>query len=321
MEPRAAVNHGEVGVNLEQIRAFLAVMEHGSVSLASKALGLSRATIRRWVDDLEGSAGTPLMIRTPLGTTPTAAGALLAARGQQMLHEADALMSALREVGHDPTGTIRLVLPVGLPPTGVAFALARLRKHFPELAISLRISSGGLAELLEEADVVFTMGSDPIEPGPWVVKELLAIPERLFAHRSYLTRHGTPTSPEQLRRHPLMVWQGPDGHDPRRLPLRYGGSALIEPALVTPNRDLLFQAMLDGHGLALMPDMHLSYPGVDPRDVVQVMPELVGRHCVYRAVVPRILAGLPKVHAVLAELTFVAMLLIVDFPDAAPREH
>ena len=103
-------------MELEQIRAFLAVIEHGSVSRSSRALGLSRATVRRWLEELEASAGTALMIRTPFGIVPTVAGELLASKGRQLLHETEALVAALREVGHAPTGTVRIALPVGLPP-------------------------------------------------------------------------------------------------------------------------------------------------------------------------------------------------------------
>ena len=78
-------------MDLEELRAFLAVADTGSFLTAAKSLRLSRATLRRRIDQLEARAGVLLVDRTRAGATLTEAGSVLATRGRQMVQEASAL--------------------------------------------------------------------------------------------------------------------------------------------------------------------------------------------------------------------------------------
>ena len=107
-------------MDLEELRAFLAVAETGSFLTAAKSLRLSRATLRRRIDQLEARAGVLLVDRTRMGAALTEAGSVLAARGRLMVQEASALLESVREAGAEPSGTLRVQLPVGLPPVASA---------------------------------------------------------------------------------------------------------------------------------------------------------------------------------------------------------
>ena len=77
---------------------------------------MSRATLRRRIDQLEARAGVHLVDRTRLGAPLTEAGKVLAARGRLMVNEASALLASVREAGSEPAGELRVLLPIGLPP-------------------------------------------------------------------------------------------------------------------------------------------------------------------------------------------------------------
>ena len=49
----------------ERHRAFLAVMNEGSLSGAARALGVAQPTVRRRIADLEASLSVVLFTRTP----------------------------------------------------------------------------------------------------------------------------------------------------------------------------------------------------------------------------------------------------------------
>lgn len=51
--------------------AFLAVMQTGSLSGASRTLGVAQPTVRRQIEALEGALGVGLFTRAPNGLTPT----------------------------------------------------------------------------------------------------------------------------------------------------------------------------------------------------------------------------------------------------------
>ncbi len=93
-------------MDLEELRAFLAVIETGSFLGAERSLNMPRATVRRRVDALEARAGVPLLNKSREGIVATEAGAVLVTRGRLMIQEATALVASIREIGQEPSGVL-----------------------------------------------------------------------------------------------------------------------------------------------------------------------------------------------------------------------
>lgn len=123
-------------MDLEELQAFLHVVKHGSFHAAAEATGMPRTTLRRRVESLQARSGVPLLESNRQGVVLTEAGRALAGRGQAMVEEASALVSSIREIGREPSGLLRLVLPVGLPPHHMAPIFASIRSMYPRLRLS-----------------------------------------------------------------------------------------------------------------------------------------------------------------------------------------
>jgi DNA-binding transcriptional LysR family regulator len=282
-------------MDLEELRAFLSVAETGSLFAAANALTVSRTTLRRRVESLEARAGAPLFDRTRKGIVLTAAGEVLAQRGRQVMQEAEALIASVRDVGTAPAGLLRLVLPVGMPPHFMVLWFSSLRRRFPLLRIHARFVDDPVGRLLEGVDIAIHFGPRP--RGPWVSREIKRVREWLVATADYLERHGTPGAIEDLGAHPLYCWEGP-GDEPRTLPRMGGGHLDVDPVLVATDIHMVRQCALNGLGIAFVPDALLPDPGA-PSPLVPVLPELIGRERALRMTVPRVLADMPKIRAVL----------------------
>ena len=116
---------------LETIPAFHAVMTHGSLSAAARALRLAQPTVRRQIEALEAELGAALFTRAANGLTPTALAQQLLPMAQSVLDEARALTRAASSQAHALEGTVRLtcsrvVASHVLPPL-----LAQLRTSTP----------------------------------------------------------------------------------------------------------------------------------------------------------------------------------------------
>ncbi len=284
-------------MDIAELKAFIAVAETGSYFGAAKWLGLSRTTLRRQVASLEARAGVPLLEATRKGVVPTAAGQLLAHQGRTMMHEVSALLASIREVGQAPSGTLRIVLPVGLPPHAVVPLWASVRAAYPHLRVSTRTSDHPLDDPLADVDLVVHFGE--IAPGGrWLSHIVMHVEERLIASRSYLAARGTPTTIEELLEHDLLAWQAP-GCDPRTWTTRTGSTFLVEPVAVSTDIHMLRHCCISGFGIGLVPDAALPDPGVPPDALVQVMPGIVGRTRALRVSVPAALAEIPKVKMIL----------------------
>ncbi|MBF9032963.1 LysR family transcriptional regulator [Rhodobacterales bacterium HKCCE2091] len=174
------------------IRTFLAVVDHGSLSAAARALGLSQPTLGRHVRALEHTLGADLFRRVPNGLEPTEAGAALVASARAMAEAAARLSLAAEGGGAALKGTVRItasniVSHHLLPPI-----LARLRADAPEIQIELVPTDGSENLLFREADIALRMyRPDQLDI---VARRLRDLPLGFYAAKSYLDRAGRPAS-------------------------------------------------------------------------------------------------------------------------------
>lgn len=284
-------------MDLAELRAFITVVEKGSFLGAASALGVSRTTLRRHVASLEARAGVPLLETERHGVSPTEAGQVLVRQGRTMMEEASALLASIREVGQAPSGTMRVVLPVGLPPHLVTPIHAALRAAYPQLHYHVRLSNDPLSESLAEVDIAVHLGADPPR-GSWISYEVLRVRQHLIASKGYLAKRGAPKRIDDLRRHELMAWQAP-GEDARIWRTWKGLSFGVEPAIVATDIHYLRQCAIAGLGIAYVPDALVPDPGPLPDTLVPVMSEEVGQERPFRVSVPSALAEIPKVRMVI----------------------
>lgn len=284
-------------MDLTELRAFITVVEKGSFLGAASALGVSRTTLRRQVASLEARAGVPLLETERHGVSPTEAGELLVRQGRMMVQAASALLASIREVGLAPSGTMRAVLPVGLPPQLLSPILEGLRAGYPQLYYHVRESDDPLSEPLTDVDIAVHFGSDPPR-GSFLSYVLLRVRQQLIATERYLARHGTPKKVDDLRRHEIFAWQAP-GEDARVLRTSKGAAFTVQPAFISTNIHALRHCALEGLGIAYVPDALIPDPAHPTETVVSVLSDEVGQERPVRISVPTALAEIPKVRMVL----------------------
>ncbi len=285
-------------MDLEALRALIAVVDGGSLLVGADALGASRATVRRRLDELEATTGVALLHRGPRGVTPTAAGELMVRQGRVILAEADMLFDAVQGMSAEPRGTVRVCAPVGMPPRNMAMLIQGLRHRWPRLSVDLRFAERPLEGLLSGTELAITLERAAPE-GPFEHIELPSIRESLLGARAYLDRHPPITTPADVLAHPLHVWRNPE-HTTHSLPLADGSTLAIEPALTTTDIHLLRLLASSQAGLVFAPDPGINEPL--PTPLVPVLPDLITSHRPVRVVVPRSLVELPKIRVILDTL-------------------
>ncbi|HEX8703691.1 MAG TPA: LysR family transcriptional regulator [Myxococcaceae bacterium] len=287
-------------MDLEELRAFLDVVETGSYLAAADSRGVSRTTLRRRVEALEARAGVPLLKSTPQGIVLTEAGEVLSRRGRIMMQETSALLTSIREVGQAPSGLLRLVVPVGLPPQVFALLFGQLRTTYPLLRVHVRFSDDPLNEPLDKVDMAFHFGGN-LPRGPWLSYAIIRVHEGLLATKDYLRQRGVPRSVEELRDHELFAWEAP-GEDATNWPSLRGTPIPVQPALVATDIHIIRSCCLAGMGIALIPSLPLPDPGMPEELLVPVLPDEVGRERPFLVSVPEALAEIPKIKLVLGHL-------------------
>lgn len=185
-------------------RSFLAVAETGSLSAAARRLGLTQPTLGRHIEALETAIGQPLFLRAPQGMVPTPAAQALMPEAQTMAHAAASLERRAASSG-EFRGTVRIAASHVVGAEVLPRVLAPLLVQHPGLAIELDLSNDPADLGRHAADLAIRM----TRPGQssLIARKLADVRLGLFAHSSYLGRHGTPTEPADLTGHVLI---GPD---------------------------------------------------------------------------------------------------------------
>lgn len=284
-------------MDLDELRVLLAVAETGSVQAASERLQWTRTTVRRRIDSLEAQVGGPLLYRGATGAVLTEAGELVAIRARTILDEAAALVASAREVGESVSGTLRVLLPVGLPPHALLVLFEGLRAAHPRLRYQARFAEDPLSGALEDVDLVFHFGAR-LSAGPWITRVVVPMRETLLCSPAYVASAGLPRSPRDLVDRPLYVWRRP-GADPSLLPLANGDVVRVSPTLVTSDVHILHHLAAAGHGLVFVPHGPLPDPLLPEDALVTVLGDVVTRDCPMRMVVPEAMAWAPKVRRIL----------------------
>ena len=86
-----------VAFDLDDLRLFLDVVDHGSITRAAALAHLSLPAASARIRTLETDAGSPLLLRHRRGATPTPSGRLLAAHARDVLARHERLRAELAE--------------------------------------------------------------------------------------------------------------------------------------------------------------------------------------------------------------------------------
>ncbi|WP_394836298.1 LysR family transcriptional regulator [Pendulispora rubella] len=256
-------------MELEEVAAFLALVEAGSVFRAAKNMKISRATFRRRLEALEENIGQRLYERERDKIVLTRAGRLLEQEGPLLLGSARRLTDALKQTGTETvSGKLWIAMPIGLPDELLAAFAREIAERWPRLRVVSHFSADPLSELERDADMAITAGNRP--RAPWVSRSIAQFEEYAVAHRSYVERAGLPRSLEELRQHRLLSQQAPDV-DPARWPLRGGGTHRVQPSLTVNDLGNLLACVNAGIGIGLLPT------GNATSELRTVLPEIIGR--------------------------------------------
>jgi LysR family transcriptional regulator, low CO2-responsive transcriptional regulator len=127
-------------MEFDQLRTFLAVLEHGSFTRAAEVLGLSQSTVSAHVKALEGVVGARLLDRNRERVVPTAKGRMLRRYAGQLVALRQEALGRLTDeddarAGHVAIAASTIPGEYLLPP-----ALAELRRTHPRVSVTMTVS-------------------------------------------------------------------------------------------------------------------------------------------------------------------------------------
>jgi DNA-binding transcriptional LysR family regulator len=192
-------------VDWERQRAFLAVIDTGSLSAAARQLCAAQPTVRRRVEDLEAQLGVALFTRSPSGLTPTPLARELAQHARAMAIAAASLARAASAEADAASGAVRITASEVVGMEVLPSILADLREAHPGLVFELALTNRSEDLLRREADIAVRMVRPTQEA--LLAKRVGNITLGMHAHKRLLDAWGRPASLDEARRLPLIGYE------------------------------------------------------------------------------------------------------------------
>ncbi|MGE7094229.1 LysR family transcriptional regulator [Lysinibacillus sp. NPDC048646] len=124
-------------MELRDLKALMAVVEHGSFTKAASATFISQPTISKSIKKLEDTLHVELLNRSTRHVELTDAGNIVYKQGQKIMRSVHDLHSLLDDLLNIKTGSIKLGVP---PLIGTLFfpeIASKFHKHYPEVHLEL----------------------------------------------------------------------------------------------------------------------------------------------------------------------------------------
>ena len=122
-------------MELRQLRAFVKVVEVGSISRAALDLNVVQSALSQQITKLESELSTRLLQRSPQGVTPTEAGVAFFREAQLTLRHAEQAVRAAQE------SRLSGSVSVGMAPTTAAVLgmplMRALRERYPDVRLHM----------------------------------------------------------------------------------------------------------------------------------------------------------------------------------------
>ena len=141
----------------DQMETFLAVMQAGSYSAAARQLQVTQPTVRRRMELLEASVGSPLFVRAAHGLTPTDIALRMLPMAEAMASSAAAMLRMASADKESVSGALRIACSRVVGTEIMPHVLLELLRQFPEIQPELVVSNQTQDLLRRDADIAIRM--------------------------------------------------------------------------------------------------------------------------------------------------------------------
>ncbi|WP_313137625.1 LysR family transcriptional regulator [Paracoccus jeotgali] len=277
---------------LDEIEAFLTVMELGTITAAAARLNLSKSVISKRVSDLELSLGAALFRRNAGRILPTEAAIRLDDRLRPALAELTAATESAAwggATGESLRGTLSIAAPMSFGTLYLSPIIARFAARHPQLELRIDYDDR-LRDLAREGfDIAIRIGE--LRDSALMQRKLCEDETVPCASPAYLARHGTPESLADLQRHSVIGYHHlPNGslwHTGKDRP------PVLDSRITLNNGEAMRDMAIEGLGLAILPGF-IALPAIASGRLTRVLPGLSTRTLPISAVWPAVLPMPPK---------------------------
>ena len=237
---------------LEELQAFVAVIDTGSVTAAAEQLLQTVSGVSRALGRLERKLETTLLHRTTRRIALTEEGTAFLSHARSILGAIDAAEEQMAVRRQQPAGRLRVNAATPFMLHVVVPLIDDFRRSYPQITLELNTDDRFIDLLERRTDVAIRIGTltdSTLHARPLTTHRL-----RLLASPAYLAEHGRPRSLAALAKHSLLGFTQPDTLNLWPLRGPHGDEWPATPTVAASSGETLRHLALAGQGITCLSD-------------------------------------------------------------------
>jgi DNA-binding transcriptional LysR family regulator len=195
-------------VSLDQLRTFIAAVDEGSFSAASRKLLRSQSVVSEAISNLEEQIGVKLFDRSGRYPKLTAAGSAILADARSIVTGVDLLKARAKGMSGGLEPELSVVIDVFYPIDAITQVAKEFRQKYPGVALRIYVEAlgGAIQPVLDGRCSIGVIGSLPEIPDGLTYERLPGIAFLMVAARDHaLASHRGKIPKEVLAKHTQII--------------------------------------------------------------------------------------------------------------------
>ncbi len=243
--------HNSIFGNLDSLFLFCTVIEYGSISKASKALGLPTSTLSRRMNSLEKTMGVKLLQTHKRELVPTEKGIELHSACHRYFWQIDQKVGNFQTSTQKVNGVVRLTLPRAFYYDVARKTLRGLQKDYPNIKFLVqKYQQPDIPQSASNTEILMAFTIDNMLN--CIAKPLYKTKLGIFAHVDYFKDKPKPEKIEDLQKYPWI-----SNYENQTVPIYkedvYATTLAIQPRYVVNDIHAVEDEIRAGLGIGLVP--------------------------------------------------------------------
>ncbi|MEM6413962.1 MAG: LysR family transcriptional regulator [Pseudomonadota bacterium] len=243
---------------LEEYAIFVSIARAGSMTAASRQVGLAKSAVSKKLSDLEQRLGVQLLERTTRSMTLTQAGEVFLTRAEQILDDVAEAEAEAQSGAKALSGRLRIAAPLSFGLLVLKPMLSKFIQEHPEIHLEIDFADRKVDLVQEGFDMALRIGT--LTDSSLIARKVGSVRHIAAASPSFWDTIGRPKEPIDLLPMPCLRYN--NNNRARQIDYKTPGDNLrsFNPnvRIQASNGEILASLASDGLGYLVEPDFILK---------------------------------------------------------------
>ena len=239
-------------ITLEELRAWVVVVDTGSITAAAEQLEQTSSGISRALSRLESKLQTTLLHRTTRRLALTEEGQIFLTHARKILASVEQAEEQIAQRRETPAGRLRINAATPFMLHVIVPLVEEFSTRYPLVQLELNTDDIVIDLLEQQTDIAIRIGE--LRDSTIRARMLGHSRLRLLASPAYLAKYGEPQSVAALSQHRLIGFSNSDVHNRWPVWEKEGALLQIKPTIGASSGETIRQLALAGQGIARISD-------------------------------------------------------------------